>query len=711
MLAELIQQVAGGERKDHKYAIRPSAVSPEIAELNYKGRCKRQMVFNALGFSADNTNDRMILVMDDSSWHELLTGDWINKTVWKLRDSQMVINCGYFGQGHIDGILTDILGNDYLFEHKAINHFSYQRYLEGKELPIDYSAQCCVYLNQELKDYDIDEALLLIKNKNTAQYLEFLIEYDKQQDTARIVYKMNSTDQKRKELNIEIKDILLRSRKKFEFVEKCKEEKRLPLREYEYSDWQCLDKNTMIYLANGKIKEISKLKMGEKIKAIDGVTTIKKATFRYIKKQWLKIKAIGLLGIECTDDHLLLTAIWDNLYKWQKKEPFIPQYIQAGELMNYKDKFVSVIVPIHKSYYGGKALTKLECEFLGYYAAEGCLGNWQKKRYYRVHFVLGEKENELAERIGQIATKLFDTSYTKHLVIDKRTGWKSLRVDISSIKAVNFIRSHIIGTATTKELSASIMGASCQNLKIFIDAAIKGDGYFNKKQEATILSTSSKKLCLQYQQICWRLRIPAIAQYSNKPIFKFFGKQSYQTNQAYRIQFQGEISTLKFIKIANSTFVIARIKSVEKIEHDDECWDIEVDSPYHNFATCSGFVHNCSYCSYKNKCWEAYEKEFVNLSTDLELSNDMEERLAYYLELDMHLKEMEKEQKGIKEQIKQIMREKEARQAITQKYAVILSLFKSKRIDKDKIPDDILKQAQIEMLSERLTIKLKPHKS
>ena len=39
---------------------------------------------------------------------------------------------------------------------------------------------------------------------------------------------------------------------------------------------------------------------------------------------------------------------------------------------------------------------------------------------------------------------------------------------------------------------------------------------------------------------------------------------------------------------------------------------------------------------------------------------------------------------------------------------VILSLFKSRRIDKDKIPDDILKQAQIKMLSERLTIKLKP---
>ena len=146
------------------------------------------------------------------------------------------------------------------------------------------------------------------------------------------------------------------------------------------------------------------------------------------------------------------------------------------------------------------------------------------------------------------------------------------------------------------------------------------------------------------------------------------------------------------------------LRSKEKFEFVEKCRQ-EKRMPLREYEYSDW---QCSYCPYKNKCWEAYEEEFVNLSTDLELSNDMEERLAYYLELDMHLKEMEKEQKGIKEQIKQIMRKKEARQAITQKYAVILSLFKSKRIDKDKIPDDILKQAQIEMLSERLTIKLKP---
>lgn len=238
MLAELIQKVAGMERREYKYKIRPSLASPEIEEIGYKGRCKRQMVYHSLGYPEDTSSDRMQLVMDDSSWHEELTADWINKTTFQLRDRQFEIDCGYFGKGRIDGILTDIMGKDYLFEHKAINHFTFQRY-DGDELPIDYIAQCCVYLNQELRDYDINQALLLIKNKNTAQYLEYLIQYNKEEDEAILVYKQNSIDREKTPLDIVIPRILARTREKFEFVRIKAEEKTLPKREYSLSDWQC----------------------------------------------------------------------------------------------------------------------------------------------------------------------------------------------------------------------------------------------------------------------------------------------------------------------------------------------------------------------------------------------------------------------------------------------------------------------------------------
>ncbi|MFA4871328.1 MAG: hypothetical protein WC623_24225 [Pedobacter sp.] len=239
MLAEILHRIAGMERKEQKYRIRPSMASPEILELDHKGRCKRQMVYGALDFPSTNMSDRFIMTMDDSSWHEELTADWVRKTTFSLRDSQMEIDCGYFGKGKIDGILTDMLGKDYLYEHKALNHFSFNKFDSDKELPIDYIVQCCVYLNQELATYDINQALLLVKNKNTAQYLEFLIEYDKEKDIVIILYRQDSIDQKKIDLNIEIADILKRTREKFEFVETCKNEKRLPKRDYDISDWQC----------------------------------------------------------------------------------------------------------------------------------------------------------------------------------------------------------------------------------------------------------------------------------------------------------------------------------------------------------------------------------------------------------------------------------------------------------------------------------------
>jgi len=51
------------------------------------------------------------------------------------------------------------------------------------------------------------------------------------------------------------------------------------------------------------------------------------------------------------------------------------------------------------------------------------------------------------------------------------------------------------------------------------------------------------------------------------------------------------------------------------------------------------------------------------------------------------------------------MKDNEARMATTPNYALILSLVKTQRIDKNKIADDILKQATIKSISERLSIR------
>ena len=149
MLAEVLLKIAAEEAKQRdaeyfkqygktrtKYYSRPSSAGPE--------KCIRQMVFHSLDIATDKPmDDRMWMVFDDGHWHEELTMDWIRKSVFQLHSEQMVVKCRPpMTFGHIDGILTiprELTPEltepiDVLWEHKALNHFTFQRYWESNEL-------------------------------------------------------------------------------------------------------------------------------------------------------------------------------------------------------------------------------------------------------------------------------------------------------------------------------------------------------------------------------------------------------------------------------------------------------------------------------------------------------------------------------------------------------------------------------------------------
>ena len=140
--------------------------------------------------------------------------------------------------GSIDGIVTDILEHDYLLEHKAINHFTFQKFWGG-EIPRDYISQTCLYVRGLYDENpDITQAVLLIKNKNTAAYIEFIVNYDHSSDTARIV-EMTHSNGERKDCDTVIEHICRDAFQKFADVAKHIEERTLPKRPYFIDDWHC----------------------------------------------------------------------------------------------------------------------------------------------------------------------------------------------------------------------------------------------------------------------------------------------------------------------------------------------------------------------------------------------------------------------------------------------------------------------------------------
>lgn len=238
MLADTIAKIAAmtaEEKEEHAYYARPSIAGPD--------RCIRQMVYWGMNIPRAPLPGRTILVFDDSSWHEELTMDWLRKSAFQVHSEQMEAKTDFRGYptfltGHIDFIVTDLLGKDYLVEHKAINHFTFQKFWDG-EIPQDYMAQTCIYLRGLYKDNpSLYMALLLVKNKNTAQYIEYLIEYNYEADLCTVVSITHSTGET-KDLNVTIPGIVGAAFEKFAAVDAYVVTKTLPKRQYFIDDWHC----------------------------------------------------------------------------------------------------------------------------------------------------------------------------------------------------------------------------------------------------------------------------------------------------------------------------------------------------------------------------------------------------------------------------------------------------------------------------------------
>ncbi len=236
MIADVILKVAGFDKDSVPYYPRPSYAGPE--------RCLRAICYEAQGYKKVFP-DRFYALLDDSSWHEELTLDLLRKSSYRVHSEQMVVECGqvthkgrpFTIRGRIDGILTDLLGVDRLLEHKAINHFAFQRYSE-EGFPLDYLAQMAFYFVGLSKiQPGITEGILLLKNKNTSQYLEFYVGYCVPEDLLTVKEVIRSDGMRRE--GTEIQGLYRQSMERFEEVERHVKEGTLPPRPYGPGDWQC----------------------------------------------------------------------------------------------------------------------------------------------------------------------------------------------------------------------------------------------------------------------------------------------------------------------------------------------------------------------------------------------------------------------------------------------------------------------------------------
>ena len=379
-----------------------------------------------------------------------------------------------------------------------------------------------------------------------------------------------------------------------------------PLMRPELGDWQCFAPGTLVRMANGTFKTIETIAIGDSVSGYDGSTKVVRVESKPGSIS-SRIKPRGMLDTVCTADHKWLVAQWPTTSKRYKPDAFIPKLMSVNTMSSLDketcDK-TALLLPVHDGSFTGKELSVDECKLLGYFAAEGNLGNTQRSVYYQVQFTIHPEEHEIAQDIISLGTRLFNCNFSDKIIEDTRPGheaWTSRRIVFYSVKMANFIRSHVFGRrAHTKTLSPSIMGSSQEATEAFLEAAWLGDGYEEDNRRG--ISTSSRILCNQYQQLYWRLGIPAIAQYANKSKEAF----EHQCRQGYRVQYEGDSGhAIKFVNIGNRKFAAMAISSIHGVDLPEKVWDIEVESDYHVFTTESGLASNCSYCKFQNFCYDS----------------------------------------------------------------------------------------------------------
>jgi hypothetical protein len=247
MLADVIPKIAAelqGPPAD--YSERPSSAGPE--------RCIRALTYHAAGIPRQPFPGRAMLIFDDSSWHEELTKDWIRKTAFTLHSEQMAVSLpavlpwkkGHTRwcyickkalpaedlHGHPDGILTDLARVDFMLEHKAINHFGYDRIWKGG-WPLDNLTQLAIYMRAvQLLAPELTKGLLLLKNKNTAQYMELLCDYEAGGDTL-TVEEIIRSDGERSAPGFKMPGVVQAAIAKFAEIERYRAAATLPARPFE----------------------------------------------------------------------------------------------------------------------------------------------------------------------------------------------------------------------------------------------------------------------------------------------------------------------------------------------------------------------------------------------------------------------------------------------------------------------------------------------
>lgn len=347
----------------------------------------------------------------------------------------------------------------------------------------------------------------------------------------------------------------------------------------------------------GDNKSISSVIPTDNVVGINGLTKVKETFNRNYRGEMIKIKAMGLLPIEVTPEHPIMTI--EKKYSHYKKFYRDPKWVEAknikkGKACGWKQ---SLLIPrikgnisiksfplekyrtIHGRIRKDRKIFPLDEDtawLLGVYVAEG------SQAINGVSFALGSHETAFIERLREVIRKL---NFSPSTVI---RGSSTVIILPSVILARAFIEWCGKGAENKKMPDFILYHSDERILKAFIAGHLQGDGCIHKKLGYTRHATVSIILVQQLQLAYARLG-KLLSIFVNPPHISVMRGKFINCRTLYNTATHECSSNQKHGVTEN--YISVPITSVEKTFYNGNVYNIRTED--NTYLVSNAVIHNC----------------------------------------------------------------------------------------------------------------------
>jgi len=352
--------------------------------------------------------------------------------------------------------------------------------------------------------------------------------------------------------------------------------------------WMCFV-NTGITMSDGKLRDISIIKIGDKVLSKNGVTDTVAKLFPHAyrgKMRKIKLTHTGEF-LQTTPNHIFYTIPY-------AEKSVIGNIVEkpASELM-VKDK---VLIPINSN--------NIPCNFsddalfaMGFFVAEGCYLKGKNKsgvRYQGIQFAMNSNEYPLIEKITKGILEL-DGNANKHKVrIRKNT--KAMILRYGCYKCANFLHHNFGDLAKNKFLPQWVMDLPKEQLAKFLQGLLVGDGTYSTTTNCGKYYTVSPDL--SYQVFLAMLKCGVTSSRNRgTTVYKQHRFNRFLLNSAkhsgFKYLYEMGIPNPEAHPLIVDNYFVASISSIDEVDYEGMVYDFETEQTHNYSAGC--LVHNCEY--------------------------------------------------------------------------------------------------------------------